>query len=205
QHPALVHGADELLFGPTDGRIAKAPGLFDVAGERIVLRPPLVAGDHPGVSVHARAGQPDLPVAGVGAEEEDRLPRVAGCFHRIALLSRPVFIVADGEERAAAQQRRGAFASDVEVGGVRDVVAVPLEEARHQRLVPQHLPAAAVARVRSIEAHLDGQRAARIVQRPPAPPYQPSRKRAQLALAPLRSDRTMSWIVSPAFALTRSA
>ena len=130
---------------------------------------PLVTGGHPGVSVHAGAREPDLPIGGVGAEEEDRLPGVAGRVHRIALLSRPVLVVADGQEGAAAQQRRGTLVGDVEVGGVRDVVAVSLEKARHQRLVPQHLPAAGVARVRPVEAHLDGECTWRIVQAGAAP------------------------------------
>ena len=74
-----------------------------------------------------------------------------------------------GDEGAAAEQGAGALAGDVEVRGVRHVVAIALEVPRHQRLVPQHLSAAVVARVRAVEGDLHRECAGRVVKAGPAP------------------------------------
>src|SRR5206468_12796978 len=104
---------------------------------RIELGVLLVAGDDARSAVHARGLLARLPVRRVGAEEEDGEPDVARSLHRDALAAGPIFVVADGQERAAREQSTSALAADVEVRGVADVVAVALEEARHQRLVPE--------------------------------------------------------------------
>ena len=169
QHPALVHRADELLFRAIDRRVPESARLLGRAGERIVLRLPLVAGDQARVAVDAGIGEADLPVPGVRAEEIDGHARVAGGVDGVALLHRPVLVVPRGDESTAAEQGAVTLAGDVEVRGVRDVVAVALEVPRHQRLVPQDLSAAVVARVRPIEAHLHGECAGRVVEAGAAP------------------------------------
>src|SRR5262249_16352010 len=135
EQPALVHGPVERFFGIVDWIVAKASRLVGLARARIVGRIQLVASDQPRISVDARARLARLPVSGVGSEEVDRLTGIARCLYRDALVAIPIFIVTYRQERAAFQQPIYAFAGDIEIRGVADVIAIALEEMRHQHFI----------------------------------------------------------------------
>jgi hypothetical protein len=150
-------------LGPVDGRVAEAAGPIGRAGERVQLRVHLVAGDDARIAVGARLAEADLPVRRVGPEEVEGHAQVACSLDGVALGAGPVLVVRNGEERAALLHRIDSSARDVEVGGVRDVVAVALEVTRHVLLPAQHLAGAVPGEIRAVEGDLHRESARDVV------------------------------------------
>ena len=158
EHLLLVHRADQLLLGPVDRVVAEAAGAKDwIRGERVILRPHLVASDGARVSVGSGIGEAHLPVRGVRAEEEHVRPGIARALDRVALLSVPVLVVADAQEGAMTPQPGCSFPRYVEIRRVADVISGALEEARHVRFAAQHEAGAVIGDVRPVETDLDGE------------------------------------------------
>jgi len=90
----------------------------------------LVADHHP---VGAAVGgwlKANLPVRRIRTEEAQVHAGVASGRGRVEHLLRPVFVVGDGEEGLVIQERTTTGVG-VDVGGVRDVITVPLQPAHH--------------------------------------------------------------------------
>ena len=107
----------------------------------------------------ARAGDAVLPARfpedGVAAEETEVDPGRAGVLDARPLLSGPVLVVADRQERLVVQEL-GAARCRVEAADVAHVVPVPLEPADHGVLAAEE-PAerrVVACRVRAVVAHL---------------------------------------------------
>jgi hypothetical protein len=150
---ARIHGADEGVLGTVDRRIAVA-GRDARPLDRVVLGAALVAGDDPRPG---RAREPlvaDLPVGRVGAEEQQRHPRVARGLHGVPLFPGPVLVVADRQERAGAGEMHHPRERHVQVARVAHVVAVSLQKPGEGHFVVAHVRKPVIRRIGPVEAHL---------------------------------------------------
>src|SRR3954453_21715450 len=85
----------------------------------------------------AGVGVPNLPVAHIGAREEQVDARVARGVQRASLPRSPVLAVS-GDDHQPALKQRTRLSVDIDIGRVRDVVTLTLEEARKWYLPVEH-------------------------------------------------------------------